>query len=269
MNVFLLELRNLRKGAITATVAISAVIVVLLAFFPAMQTESMQALAGAKLEGLDDSVLQAMGLSGLPDFSVITNFFGYAIQYVTLAIMVIIVQQAVALLIKEETDGTIEYLCAKPISRDDIVLQKLLAHAVMVVCMLATYAVVTVAGYLAVSDFTFGQAVRESAIIYGAMLFVALVFSAIGVVASTLIKSSRGVSGVTVGLVFGTFILGILSVVVPKLDFLLWLSPMDWIKTTKLMSEGILPQEWAVGIAVILCGVGAAWLRYRRKDLLI
>ncbi|MDL2324274.1 ABC transporter permease [Ruminococcaceae bacterium OttesenSCG-928-A16] len=269
MNIFLLEVRNLRRSALTGALSISGVIIVLLAFFPAMQSESMQALAGAKLEGIDEAVLQAVGLSVMFDFSVITNFFGYAIQYVTLAIMVLIVQRAVALLIKEETDGTIEYLCAKPVSRDDIMLQKLLAHLVLVVCTMAVYAVVTVASYLAVSDFTFSQAVKEVSIIFGAMLFVALVFSAIGVLASTLIKSSRGVAGVTVGLVFGTFVLGILSVVIPKLDFLLWLSPMDWVKTEKLMSEGILVQEWIVGFAVIVCGIGAAWLRYRKKDLLI
>lgn len=269
MSIFLLELRNLRKSTVTGTLAVSGVIIVLLAFFPAMQTESMQALAGAKLEGLDEAVLKALGLSVMFDFSRITSFFGYAIQYVTLAIMVQIVQRAVALFIKEETDGTIDFLCAKPVSRDDIVLQKLLAHFVLTVFMIATYAAVTVAGYLAVSNYTFGQAAKEAAIIFGAMLFVAVVFSSIGVLASTLIKSSKEIAGVTVSLVFGTFLLGILSVVIPKLDFLIWLSPMDWIKTEKLMSEGILVQEWTVGIAVIAVCTCAAWLRYRRKDLLI
>lgn len=269
MNIFLLELRNLRRSIITGTLSISGVIVVLLAFFPAMQSESMQALAGAKLEGMDEALLQALGLSAMLDFSVITNFFGYAIQYVTLAVMVLFVQQAVSLFIKEETDGTIEYLCAKPVSRNDIIAQKLLAHLILVVGAIAVYTVVTAVGYLAVSDYTFDRTVKEVVTIFGAMLFVALVFSSIGVLASTLVKSSRGVSGVTVGLVFGTFVLGILSVVIPKLDFLIWLSPMDWIKTEKLMSEGILVQEWIVGSAIILGGVGATWLRYNRKDLLI
>ena len=262
-------MRNLRKSALVGALSNIGVIILLLAFFTAMQNESMQALAGAKMAGLDEGLLQALGLSTMMDFTVITNFFGFAIQYLALAILVLVVQQAVALFIKEETDGTIEYLGAKPVSRDDIVGQKLLAHLALVVATFAAYAVVTAAGYLIVSDFTFGEAVREAAIFFGSMLFVALVFSALGVLVSTLIKSSKGVSGVTMGLVFGTFMLGILGSVIPQLDFLKWLSPMDWIKTEKLMSVGILPEEWAVGIAVILLGAGAAWLRYRRKDLLI
>ncbi|MDL2205676.1 ABC transporter permease [Eubacteriales bacterium OttesenSCG-928-N13] len=269
MNIFLLELRNLRKSAIAGTLSISGVIVIMLAFFPSMQNESMQALAGAKMAGMDEALLKALGLSAMLDFSVITNFFGYAVQYIALAIMVLLVQKAVALFIKEETDGTIEYLCAKQVSRGDIVAQKLLAYFVVVVGTVALYAIVTVGGYLLVTDYSFGQAVREASIIFGGILYVALVFSAVGVLASTLIKSSRGVAGVTVGLVFGTFILGIMAVVVPKLDFLKWFSPLDWIKTEKLMNEGILPGEWVAGIAVIVCATAAAWLRYRRKDLLI
>ncbi|MDL2225045.1 ABC transporter permease [Eubacteriales bacterium OttesenSCG-928-M02] len=269
MNIFLLEVRNLRRSTLTGALGIIAVIAVLLGFFPAMQNESMQALAGAKMAGLDEGLLQALGLSTMMDFTVITNFFGFAVQYLNLAILVLVVQQAVALFIKEETDGTIEYLGAKPVSRDDIVWQKLLGHLALVVASFAAYAVATVAGYLLVSDFTFGQAVREAAIFFGAMLFVTLVFSALGVLASTLIKSSKGVSGITMGLVFGTFVLGILGAMIPRLEFLKWLSPMDWIKTEKLMSVGILPEEWVVGIVVILLGTGGAWLRYRKKDLLI
>ncbi len=269
MNVFLLEIRNLRKGAITGTLSISAVIFVLLAFFPAMQTESMQALANAKIEGMDSVMLQALGIANVPDFTIITNFFGYVIQYVTLAIMVLIVQQAVALLIKEEADGTIEYLYAKPVSRSDILFQKLLAHFTITFVMIFIYAVITVIGYCLVSDYTLRQAMQEATIIFGAMLFVSLVFSAMGVLASTFIKSNKGVAGVTVTLVFGTFLLGILSVVISPLAFLRWFSPMDWIKTEKLMYEGILFQEWITGIVIIIACTYMAWLQYKKKDFLI
>ena len=60
-----------------------------------------------------------------------------------------------------------------------------------------------------------------------------------------------------------------LSEVVQSLSFLIWLSPMDWIKAQKLLSKGILPQEWAAGAGVIVLALLAAWLRYRKKDLLI
>ncbi len=269
MNLFLLELRNLRKSALTIGISFIAVILAMLAFFPSMQSESMQALAGAKLEGMDPAVLAAFGLSELLDFSQITNFFGYALQFITLALMVVLTQQAVGLLIKEETEGTIEFLFAKPVSRGEIFTQKLLAHLVIWLLMCLAFFVTTVAGYLWVSDYSFAQAVKECAILYGAIFFVGLVFSAGGMLLSACLQSGRSISGVTIALVFGTFILGLMSVIIEALDFLIWFSPMDWIKSGKLMNQGILPEEWLVGGSVILVSMMAAWLVYRRKDFLV
>ncbi|MDD3230296.1 MAG: ABC transporter permease subunit [Oscillospiraceae bacterium] len=269
MNVFSMEVRNLRKGALVSTLSIGAVIFAMLAFFPAMQTEAMQALAGAKMEGIDPALLAALGLSELVDFTVITNFFGYVLQFITLAIMVIVTQRAVGLLIKEETDGTIEYLYAKPVSRTEIFCQKGLAHVVLFLASSVVWTIVTVTGYLLFSEHTLGEAVKEAAIFFSAIFLIGIIFSAVGVLLSALLKNGRATAGVTVAIVFGSFILGMMSVTVSGLDFLVWFSPMDWIKTAKLMSEGILWQEWLVGAGVILCGITAAWLRYRQKDLLV
>lgn len=268
MNIFRLELRNLRRGAAISTLVIAAVIFAMLAFYPSMQNESMQALANAKLEGVDPSLLAALGLTDMLDFTVITNFFGYVLQFIVLALMVIVTQQAVNLFLKEESDGTIEFLYAKLVSRNEILAQKLAAHVFLVIVMLAVFMATTVVGYLSFSDYSLGEAIREAAIFYGAILFIGLIFSSVGVLLSTLLRGSVRTSGVTIAVVFGTFIIGVVSAVVEKLDFLIWLSPMDWIKTQKLMSEGIQAEEWIAGISVILLATLAAWLRYRRKDLL-
>ena len=269
MSIYLLELRNIRKSAILATLSISAVFIMLLAFFPSMQTESMKALTGAKLESIDPAVLAALGMSEVMDFTVITNFFGYVLQFITLVIVVAITQQAVSLLIKEETDGTIEYLYAKPVSRSDIFWQKLLAHLTVVVLMMLSYIVVTIAGYMLFADYRFGAAAKETFVFFGAIFFVDLVFSALGIWVSSMLRSNRSAAMVTITIVFGTFLFGILSVLIKKLDFLIWLSPLDWIKAKKLLNVGILPQEYAVGIAVIVFGMVSAWLHYLKKDLLI
>ena len=269
MSVFFLELRNLRKGAFISTLSISGVIFALLAFFPSMQTEAMQTLAGAKMEGIDPSLLAALGLSVLMDFSVITNFFGYVVQFVALAMMVIVTQQAVGLFIKEETEGTIEYLFSKPVSRTEIFMQKGLAHFVLFLCMDVVWGVVTVMGYLLFSDYGLAAAIKEAAIFFSAIFFVGLVFSAVGILVSTLLKSGKSTSGITIAIVFGTFLLGMMSITVSGLHFLIWFSPLDWIKSAKLMSEGILWQEWLVGIGVIACATMTAWLQYRQKDLLV
>ncbi len=269
MNVLLLELRNLRRSAVTWTIAVGCVIFAMLAFFPSLQTESMQSLASAKLEGVDPALLAALGLEQLPDFTKITDFFGYVLQFIVLAVMVFATQQAVNLLVKEETDGTIEYLYAKPVSRREIFFQKVFALLLLFTLMLAIFSVITVFGYLSFSDFNFTEAVRESATFFSAITFVGLVFMSIGILLSSLIRSAKSALSATISIVFGTFVLGVLSAVVNKLDFLIYASPMDWIKTQKLLSEGIRAPEWIIGVVVVAGCITAACLRYNKKDFLV
>ena len=269
MNIFFLELRNLRKSAIAWTLSMSCVIAFILAFFPSMQTESMKALSDAKLQGIDPVVLEVMGLNGIPDFTIITVFFGYVLQFITLAIMMYLTSHACLLLVKEEINGTIEYLYAKPVSREEIFVQKLLALLVTFLAMLIVFFLVTIAGYLTFSDFTLGAAVKEIAILYGAVGFVGLVFISISVSVSVIIKNAKNTSGASVAIVFGSFLMGALSVMVDGLDFMIYFSPMDWIKTEKLMSEGILWQEWLIGGIVIVIGLFITYNRYKKRDLLV
>ena len=269
MSIFFMELRNMRKGTVISTFYIACAIFLMLSFFPAMQSESMQALAGVQLEGMDEAVLAAFGLSEMIDFTVITNYFGYIIQYVVLAIMVIVTNRAVSLFAKEESGGTIEFLYAKPVSRTDIVIQKLLAHTVLFAFTIIICMAVTIAGYLSFSSYNFTEAVREAAVAYLAIFFIGLIFSSVGLFLSTVIRSGERTAGIAIAIVFVTFIFGVMSAVTENLDFLIWCSPMDWIKIQKLMSEGILAEEWIVGAAVIIIGAAATLIRYNKKDLLI
>ncbi|MEA4921430.1 MAG: ABC transporter permease subunit [Clostridiaceae bacterium] len=269
MSIFLLEFRNIRKSVLTWTLSVGSIIFLMLAFFPSMKTEAMQAIANAKLDSIDPAILAAMGIKEIPDFTIITNFFGYILQFITLALMVFATHQAVSMLIKEESDGTIEYLYSKPVSRDNILTQKIAAHVVSFCLMLLVFIVITISGYLAFSDYSFTKSLKESLIIYGGILFVGLIFSSVGFLASSLIRSSRSSAAITIAIVFGTFVLGATSAVVKELDFLVYFSPMDWIKAQKLLSDGLKPAEWVIGVGLILICTLCAWARYRRKDLLV
>lgn len=129
-----------------------------------MQTDAMKQLAGAKLEGIDPVLLAAFGLGELFDFTLITNYFGYVLQYLTIAVMIFMMQQAVTSLVKEETDGTIELLYSKPVSRTHIFVQKGLANLFMLLIVLAALDVTTTVGYLLFTDFTLTAAIKETSI---------------------------------------------------------------------------------------------------------
>jgi len=267
MNVFRLELKNTWKTSLKWAIALCGTAFLLLAFFPSMQSESMKALAGAKMEGVDPALLEALGLGELMDFTDITNYFGYILQYLTLAIMVFVTQAAVNSLVKEETDGTIEFLYSKPVSRSEIFIQKTLANILSLLFILITLFIVTITGYISFSEYNFVESIKEAGTFYGSVLFVGLIFMSLGILLSSLIKSSKGSSGIVIAIVFGTFILGIMGVIINELSFLTYFSPMDWIKTQKLMSEGINNEEWLIGVlTIIVCSLASHEI-YKRRDL--
>lgn len=214
-------------------------------------------------------MLAALGLEQMIDFTVISNFFGYVLQFITLAIMIYITHAAVNLFVKEESDGTIEYLYSKPISRTELFFQKVLAIVFSFAVMILVFIAITILGYILFSDFTFSQALREALIFYGGIFFAALVFMAIGILLSTTIKSNQSSSGLSNGIVFSTFIIGIVAVIIEDLDFLRYLSPMEWIGAQKLLHEGLLIQEWIIGIVIIVVCTSIAYFKYRKKDFLI
>lgn len=269
MNIFLLETRNLRKSVLGWTLSVSAVILLMLAFYPSMKTDAMQALTNAKLDSLDPALLAAFGISKIPDFTIVSNFFGYVLQFITISLMVFVSHQTISLLVKEESDGTIEYLYSKPVSRGSIFAHKTFAHIISFFVMVFVFNAVTLTGYLAFSDYTFAQSLKETSIMYGSIFYVGMVFSAVGLLASSIIRSNRSAAAITIAIVFGTFVIGAVSAVVKELDFLIYLSPMEWIKAEKLMSEGIRPLEWVIGIGLIIACPAAALIKYRKKDLLI
>ncbi|MEN2774279.1 ABC transporter permease subunit [Acetivibrio clariflavus] len=267
MSVFRLELKNTWKSTLKWIIALCSIAFMFLAFFPSMQTESMKELAGAKMEGIDPALLEVLGLSELMDFTVITNYFGYVLQYITLAIMVFAAQMAVNSLVKEETDGTIEFLYSKPISRNAIFIQKVLANTLLFLLLLVALSIITVVGYLSFSEYNFTESIKEVGILYSSMFYIGLIFLSLGTLLSSLLRSSKSSSGIAIAIVFGTFILGIMSVIVKELSFLSYFSPMVWIKTQKLMTEGIYREEWLIGVLTIIICFLASYKIYKKRDM--
>lgn len=266
MNIFRLEIRNLNKGILIWTTILGVIIFLLLAFFPSMQSEGMQEIANAKLESISPGVLAVLGFKQMPDFTVVTNYFGYVLQYLNLAIAMFVMLRGTNALIREETEGTIEYLYVKPVSRINILVGKLLANIVGYLVMLVILFAVTVGSYLAYTDYSLSEALHEISILYGGILFVGFIFLLFGFFLSAILPSSRQSASVSLGVVFGTFIMGIISVLVPKLDFLIYLSPLDWIKTNKLLEEGLGTGELILGLGIMVCSIVATLFIYQKKD---
>ena len=131
MNMFKFEFNRLLKGSIIWALVCSALVVMFMLFFPSMKNMGMQELVGSKLELLPEAFLEAFNISGATDFSNISDFSAYVLQYIIMAGGVYAAILGVSALVKEESEGTIEFLYSKPVTRSKIVTAKILASIVI------------------------------------------------------------------------------------------------------------------------------------------
>ena len=104
---------------------------------------------------------------------------------------------------------------------------------------------------------------------FGAESLVLLFFYSIGFLFSTVISSSRSTSGVALLLVFGTYMIGLISKMVEDYEFLRVLSPIEYAHPAALLEEGVSWEYMVICIVGSLLVLGLSYLIYGRKDLRI
>lgn len=269
MNVIKLEFKNNKKSLIIWILALSLTIAILLLFFPSMKNESMKALTDAKLEGISPLLLESLGLTEMVDFSNITNYFGYLLQFIVIAIYIYITQNAYNLLIKEERDGTIEYIYSKPIKRSELFISKIIYLIISYSILIISLAIISLIFYLILGEYSFSKSFNEIATLYRGIYFVGFIYIAIGLFLSMFSKNVLDTYGISAGFVMLTFIVGIVSALIKEFEFLRYLSPLKWVEYQNLLNNGLKIKEIVPAIIVIISTIYISFKLYKKRDLLI
>lgn len=269
MNIYKLEFKSHLRSLFTWLLAISFIIFLLMAFFPSMQTKAMQDMAGAKLEGIPDSVLTVLGITkDALDLTNVFFFFSYVMQFINMALAVLAALMGANALIKEESDGTIEYLYAQPITRYQIVKNKMLATVSAFGLLTLLLSFITFIAFLVFGDgVNLIKTITNISKIFIGTFFEGTIFMALGFLGSTLLENTKKTATFSIAVVFGTFVIGVMSVVSEKLDFLLYLSPLDTVKPNKLINEGFHTTGVMFGLFVIVISTILCFTLYKKKDL--
>ncbi|MFA9380253.1 MAG: ABC transporter permease subunit [Acetanaerobacterium sp.] len=201
------------------------------------------------------------------------DFFGYTYQYVLIACGIYAALLGAQALAKEESDGTIEYLYAQPITRAQIVWQKLLAclasYALFVLTLSLTAGILF--ALLKPKDVAFVGLMTDMKLLMGGTLLSGAVFLCAGLMISTLLRSAGHATAVANGMVFFTYILGILSKMFSdKAEWakgLIYLSPLDYAMPLDVLRHGFDAGRMLTGVTIIVVTTALAFYFYSKKDL--
>jgi ABC-2 type transport system permease protein len=271
MNVFKMELkRGLKPLAIWSVVCV-LLIILFMSMFPSMKDSGMQEIVNTKMDALPKAVLEAFNLKDIPDFTKLNQYFAYVFQYIVIAGAIYGGILGAKSLIKEESEGTIEFLYAQPISRCKIVTMKIISSLVIFYIFVVIMAVATIGISLIVkpSDLKIIDLVMDMKLLFSGLFLIGLVFMSIGFLISVIINNARLAMPMSTGIFFITYLLGTFSGMIEALEFLKYLSPFHYAVPSELIKNGFEGVNVVISVFIIVITISTTYFVYRKKDFRI
>jgi ABC-2 type transport system permease protein len=168
---------------------------------------------------------------------------------------------------KEERDKTAEYLFTLPITRHQVLVSKLIVTIINNIIINVALILGTTLVYLRFSptDKFFSFMIHLSI----GLIFTQLVFMAIGMFLAAVLKQYKRSSGVTVGIVMGSYLLYVLIGLSDKIDFLKYFTPFKYFEVADMQNGNIQIKFVILSIFIIIAGVSGLFIFYRKRDLYI
>ena len=170
---------------------------------------------------------------------------------------------AVGILSKEEKDRTAEFLLTHPVSRVRVITEKLIAVFIQITALNLIVYAVSLASMAAV-----GEEIpwKELNLLHLAYYFLQLELGGICFGLSAFLR--KGSAGAGLGIAALMYFVNLISNITESAEFLKYVTPFSYCEGAEIVSNGSLDGTLlAVGAAMGLAGIAAAYLKYAKKDI--
>lgn len=275
-HVYLRWMRDRRRSTIWWSVGIALVSAVTAAFYPSLRDAAGQGLSSS------DTMSSVLGLGTGIDPSTPVGFlwsFNYSNQLPWL-LMALGIALGTASIAGDESEGTLEYLLAKPVTRTQIAMARF-AGMITVLVIASIVNLVAVAAIMPFVELTDSVTVAAAdgttptspGATIGDLFVGGLSAMAVGLgsgAVAYLIGAATGRRGLALGVSSGFavagYVLYTLANVTGDLEPLTWFSPWRWFIDDAMMVNGLtIDVLWPVLLAAISLLVG--WQLFLRRDL--
>jgi len=260
MAILKLEIRQGRGSLIIWTAVITFMLGVCILIYPEMSKQ---------MDGISETFSNMGGFSaafGMDriNFGEFPGFFGVECGNVLgLGGAFFAGLTGISALSKEEREHTAEFLLTHPVSRKNIIAQKLVSVIVQIVILNAAAIGITVLTVLIIGE---SPDIKPLALMFAAYLIMQIEIAAVCFGISAFVK--RGVLGSGLGVAAAYYFLNIISNLTEKAEFLKYITPFGYTDSADIIENGCIEIKYlAVGIAVTFIGIGAAFYKYERKDI--
>lgn len=263
MNIYVQELKMKIHSVVTWSLSVSLLIFLFMAIFSSLAIEV--ALWDRMMNAFPEELLMAFGLTNT-NMATVLGFYGFAFTFCQICIAIQGANYGFSLVSIEEREMTADFLLAKPVGRPQILTHKLLAA---LTSLIITALVLSLASYAAISAYRDGRPYDTKAFVLLLLSIVLLqiVFLALGMFISLLVRKVRNVTPYSMGLAFGMYVLnafgGMLGDV--KLEMI---TPFKHFDPNYIISHSAydLPRVM-ISLAFVVISVAGSYLLYARRDI--
>lgn len=261
MNIFLHELRANRKATIIWVCSMAALIIFFLSIFPSFSRDAAE--FDKLIQGYPEAVRKAFGLGS--DIFSFLGFYSYVFLYIMLSGSIQAMNLGTSILSKEVRQKTADFLMTKPVARQEIMTSKLLAALVTLIITNVIYLAAAGAMAFIVNTETFN--IKILIMISITLFFIQLIFMALGVIISVIVPKIRSVIAVSLGTVFGFFIINMFGSVIGD-EALKYITPFKYFDTAYIMKNSAYEMQYMIiGAVFVIATIGASYLIYSRRDI--
>lgn len=261
--MFKRELKTNFKGFLIWTGILLCIFLVVFLVYPSIVSSENIKMMDEMIKVFPEEILKALNM----DISSIDTAYGWLKSEGLVFILLIIGSYGGIIgsniLLKEENDKTVEYLNSLPLTRKDIVLQK---FAVGIIYVILITLILVVFNFISLSlsgDFDKLQFILLSI----TPLFPSLVIYALCFFISTFAHKSKKMLGLSLGIVFISYILNTLSGIAKPVEFLKYFSLFTLADVRNVILDvSINPVMIIITIIITLGLLIGAILNYEKKD---
>lgn len=259
--LFKKEFKDNVKSLIVWTTIISAIYILIIALYPNIISSSNN--INEMLEGFSPEMLKAFNMD-IIDLSKYAGWYtSEGLVFVVLGIGIYSAILGSGIVLKEENDRTVEYLCSLPLSRTKILLTKVLVGVINIVLVTLVVAFINTIGASIIEDVDFSQLLMisitpclTSIVIFFVSLFISMFF-----------KKTNITLPVSIGIVFIFYLFDLLTKLSDKLEWFKYITPLTLADTRSLISDNefnVIYVVFAIVISLVLTFVSVKL--YNKKE---
>ena len=168
------------------------------------------------------------------------------------------------ILLKEESDKTIEYLNSVPVTRRKIVINKIICGLLYIILMVLVIGIFNFIGLTLSGDFD-----RKSYLLLSVTpIFSSIVIFAVCLFLSTFTHKTKKTLGISLGIVFASYFLNVISEIGESTEFLKYISVFTLADIRNVIVDvSINPLMVALAIGITVIFIILTIIHYNKKEL--